>query len=32
MGEYLLKIQPEGQEPIEDEGKYIVVWKLTDEG
>jgi len=32
MGEYLLKFQPEGQEPIEDKGKYIVLWKKTPEG
>ncbi|MCW3992020.1 MAG: DUF4440 domain-containing protein [Candidatus Bathyarchaeota archaeon] len=32
LGEYRLKIQPEGQEPVEDKGKYVVVWKQTDEG
>lgn len=32
IGNYKLKIQPEGQEAIEDIGKYIVVWKKTAEG
>ena len=32
VGNYTLKMQPEGQDPIEDKGKYLVVWKQTDEG
>lgn len=32
MGEYMLKLQPEGQEAVEDKGKYIVLWKRTPEG
>lgn len=32
IGKYKQKIQPEGQEAIEDIGKYIVVWKKTTEG
>ena len=32
IGNYTLKIQPEGQEPVEDKGKYVVVWKRTPEG
>jgi len=32
MGKYALKIQPKGQEPVEDKGKYVVVWKLTADG
>jgi uncharacterized protein (TIGR02246 family) len=27
IGKFALKIQPEGQEPIEQKGKYVVVWK-----
>ena len=32
MGEYWMKLQPEGQEAMEDKGKYIVVWKNTPDG
>lgn len=32
IGEYTLTIQPEGQEPVEDRGKYVVIWKQTEEG
>ena len=32
VGEYLLKIQPEGKKGMEDKGKYLVVWKHTPEG
>ncbi len=32
VGNYILKAEPEGQEPVEDRGKYFVVWKQTDEG
>ena len=32
VGKYTLTIQPEGQEPIEDKGKYVVVWKLQADG
>ena len=32
MGNYTLKIQPKGQKPIEDKGKYIVIWKHTAYG
>ena len=32
VGEYLLKIQPQGQKQIEDKGKYIAVWKHTPQG
>jgi ketosteroid isomerase-like protein len=32
VGNYTLKAEPEGQEPVEDRGKYFVVWKQTDEG
>jgi len=32
MGEYWMKLQPEGQEAMEDKGKYVVVWKNTPEG
>jgi len=31
-GEYKLKVQQEGQEPGEDTGKYVVLWKKTPEG
>ena len=27
IGTFVLKIQPEGKEPIEQKGKYVVVWK-----
>ncbi len=32
VGNYVLTIQPEGQEPIEDKGKYVVVWKQVADG
>jgi len=32
IGNYTLKIQPEGQKPIELSGKYVVVWKLQSDG
>ena len=32
IGNYTLKIHPEGQQPIEDKGKYIVIWKNTAYG
>ena len=32
VGNYTMKIQPEGQKPIEYKDKYIIVWKQTDEG
>ncbi len=32
VGEYLLKIQPEGKTEMEDKGKYVVAWKHTPEG
>lgn len=32
IGKYSLTIQPEGQEAVEDKGKYIVIWKKTDDG
>lgn len=32
VGNYTLKIQPAGQEPVEDKGKYVVIWKQTAEG
>jgi ketosteroid isomerase-like protein len=32
VGNYVLTIQPEGQEPIEDKGKYVVVWKQIADG
>jgi uncharacterized protein (TIGR02246 family) len=32
MGKYVMKIQPQGQEPVEDKGKYIVVWKRMVDG
>ena len=32
IGQYTLTIQPEGQEPVEDMGKYVVVWKLQADG
>ena len=31
-GEYKLKFAPEGREAGEDKGKYMVLWKKTDEG
>ena len=32
VGNYVLTIQPEGQESIEDKGKYVVVWKQIADG
>ncbi len=32
VGRYLLKIQPEGQAPFEDQGKYVVLWKQDKDG
>ena len=32
VGNYVLTIQPEGQEPIEDKGNYVVVWKQIADG
>ncbi len=32
MGEYKLKLKPEGQEAVEDKGKYVVLWKKTPDG
>jgi len=32
IGNYKLTIQPEGQEPMEDKGKYLVIWKRTPGG
>jgi uncharacterized protein (TIGR02246 family) len=32
IGTVVLKVQPEGQEPAELKGKYVVVWKKTPEG
>ncbi len=32
IGTYLLKIQPPGQGIVEDNGKYVVVWKLDAAG
>ena len=32
VGNYRLKIQPEGQSPFEDKGKYIVLWKQGADG
>lgn len=32
IGKFTLTIQPEGQEPIEQKGKYVVVWKQTADG
>jgi len=32
MGEYMLKLEPRGQKPAVDKGKYIVLWKKTPEG
>jgi ketosteroid isomerase-like protein len=32
IGEYRLTIQPEGQEAMQDQGKYLVIWKLHIEG
>lgn len=32
VGRYLLRIHPEGQEPFEDRGKYVVLWKQDADG
>ncbi len=32
IGRYDLTIQPEGQDPIKDNGKYLVVWKKAMDG
>jgi len=32
IGSYTLKIQPAEQKPIEDKGKYVVIWKQTADG
>ena len=32
IGKYAMTIQPEGQEPVENMGKYVHVWKLQDDG
>jgi ketosteroid isomerase-like protein len=32
IGSYTLKIQPAGQKPVEDKGKYVIIWKQTAEG
>lgn len=32
IGKYNLTIQPEGQEAMEDNGKYIVIWKKAEDG
>jgi ketosteroid isomerase-like protein len=32
VGNYALKIQPEGQAAFEDKGKYIVLWKKMPDG
>lgn len=32
VGNYALKIQPEGRKPFEDKGKYIVIWKQERDG
>jgi uncharacterized protein (TIGR02246 family) len=32
IGNYALQIHPKGQKPIEDKGKYIVIWKHTASG
>ena len=32
IGNYTLKIHSKGQKPIEDKGKYIVIWKHTVSG
>lgn len=32
IGNYTIKIQPEGQAASEDKGKYIVIWKRTADG
>lgn len=32
VGNYALKIQPEGQKTFEDHGKYVVIWRQTSDG
>jgi uncharacterized protein (TIGR02246 family) len=32
IGQFAIKIQPEGQALIEQKGKYVVVWKKTSDG
>jgi uncharacterized protein (TIGR02246 family) len=32
IGNYTLMLRPTEQEAVEDKGKYVVVWKQTDEG
>lgn len=32
VGNYTLKIHPEGQSPFEDRGKYVVLWKQDADG
>jgi len=32
VGTYTVKISRKGQEPIEDKGKYLLVWKHTATG
>lgn len=32
IGQYTLTIQPEGQEAMEDKGKYVVIWKQAEDG
>ncbi len=32
IGKYKLTIQPEGQEAVEDIGKYVVIWKQAEDG
>jgi uncharacterized protein (TIGR02246 family) len=32
IGKYNLMIQPEGQEAMEDQGKYLVIWRQASEG
>ena len=32
VGNYTLKIHPEGQSPFEDKGKYVVLWKQDADG
>jgi ketosteroid isomerase-like protein len=32
VGNYALKIQPEGQSAFEDKGKYVVLWKKMPDG
>jgi len=32
VGSYTLKIEPRGQKPFEDKGKYAVVWRRTVDG